>query len=94
MWGYVAGSIHDTRYRWMIEKLVEARKAQNISQEELAGRLGKPQQYVSRFEVRERRLDVVEFLDVAAALGVDGLAIAAGAMNAEGCRRPDGSTKP
>lgn len=39
-----------------------ARKASGVSQQELARRLGKPQSYVSKAEMGERRLDVVEFL--------------------------------
>lgn len=76
----MARGIHDSRYRWMIDRLVQARKDQGLTQEAVAGRLGKPQQYVSRYEVGERRLDMVEFLDAAAALEVDGLAVAAEGM--------------
>ena len=76
----MAKSIHDKRYRWMIEQLVQARKALGLSQEAVAAKLGKPQQYVSRYEVGERRLDMVEFLDAAAALKTDGLKIAAEGM--------------
>lgn len=39
-----------------------ARKARGITQQELARRLGKPQSYVSKAEMGERRLDVVEYL--------------------------------
>jgi len=39
-----------------------AREARGITQQELARRLGKPQSYVSKAEMGERRLDVVEFL--------------------------------
>lgn len=73
-------SIHDNRYRWMIEQLVEARKGLGLTQAALAERIGKPQQFVSRYEVGERRLDMIEFLDVSAVLKVDGLEIAAKAM--------------
>lgn len=76
----MARGIHDSRYRWMIAKLVQSRKEQGFSQEDVASRLGKPQQYVSRYEVGERRLDIVEFLDVALVLGIDGLEIAADGM--------------
>jgi transcriptional regulator with XRE-family HTH domain len=72
--------IHDHRYRHMIERLIQARKDQKLSQATVAGRLNKPQQFVSRYEVGDRRLDVVEFLDVANALGLDGLVIAADGM--------------
>ncbi|QBE94052.1 XRE family transcriptional regulator [Sphingomonas paucimobilis] len=64
----------------MIAKLVQARKEQGLTQEDVARRLGKPQQYVSRYEVGERRLDMVEFLDAASVLGVDGLQVAADGM--------------
>lgn len=39
-----------------------AREARGMTQQELAKRLGKPQSYVSKAEMGERRLDVVEFL--------------------------------
>lgn len=39
-----------------------AREAHGITQQELATRLGKPQSYVSKAEMGERRLDVVEYL--------------------------------
>ncbi|WP_425373914.1 helix-turn-helix domain-containing protein [Listeria monocytogenes] len=42
----------------------------------MAQRLGKPQQYVSRYETGERRLDIFEYLDVAKVLSIDGLALA------------------
>lgn len=76
----MARGIHDNRYRWMVDQLVRARKDQGLSQEAVASRLGKPQQYVSRYEVGERRLDMVEFLDAAQTLNVDGLQIAAEGM--------------
>lgn len=42
-----------------------------MTQVELATRLGKPQQFVSRYELGIRRLDLVEFYAIANALGVD-----------------------
>jgi transcriptional regulator with XRE-family HTH domain len=62
---------HDPRYRALIEQLVAERKQQGLSQQALAERLGRHQQFVSRYEIGERRLDVVEFIDVAKALGLD-----------------------
>ena len=76
----MARGIHDNRYRWMVDQLIQARKEQGLSQDAVASRLGKPQQYVSRYEVGERRLDMVEFLDAAKALGVNGLDVAAKGM--------------
>ena len=42
-----------------------------LTQEELAHRLRKPQSFVSKYERRERRLDVIEFLEVADQLDLD-----------------------
>lgn len=47
------------------------RKAAEITQVELAERLGKPQSFVSKVERGERRLDVIEFCQFADALGRD-----------------------
>lgn len=51
--------------------LVEARASAGLSQQELAARLGRPQSFVSKYEHGERRLDVGEFVEIAAALGLD-----------------------
>ena len=51
--------------------LVKARQNAGLTQVALAKKLGRPQSFVSKFETGERRLDVVEFLDVARALAVD-----------------------
>ncbi|RAI54583.1 helix-turn-helix domain-containing protein [Roseicella frigidaeris] len=50
------------------ELLVERRRAAGLTQAELAERLNRPQSFVSKYETGERRLDVVEFLEVAEAL--------------------------
>lgn len=52
-------------------QLCAVRKQAGITQFELAARLNRPQSYVSKFERGERRLDVIEFGDVAKALGID-----------------------
>ena len=55
------------------ELLVRARKDANLTQAELSSRLKRPQSFVSKYERGERRLDVVEFGDVAKALRIDPL---------------------
>ena len=49
--------------------LIKVRKDSNITQDELADILGKPQSFVSKYEIGERRLDVIEFINIARALG-------------------------
>ena len=62
---------HDKRYRDAISLLKVERKRQGMTQERLASALGKRQQFVSKFESGERRLDVVEYVDIASALRMD-----------------------
>lgn len=54
-----------------LEKLVEIRTNAGLTQVALAKRLGRPQSFVSKFENGERRLDVIEFIEIARALGAD-----------------------
>ncbi|HGE5985784.1 helix-turn-helix domain-containing protein [Vibrio cholerae] len=56
-------SIHDVRYRNIIEILIQARKEKGLSQLELAQKLGFTQPDISKIERLERRLDIIEFLD-------------------------------
>jgi len=63
-------SIHDPRYQDLIKKLIELRESKNVTQVELARRLNKPQSYVSKVEILERRLDVIELMDWLTALGI------------------------
>jgi transcriptional regulator with XRE-family HTH domain len=51
--------------------LAEARKSVGLTQAQLAVRLRPPQSYVSKYESGERRLDVLEFSDIAEELGID-----------------------
>jgi transcriptional regulator with XRE-family HTH domain len=57
--------------------LVGARKAAGLTQQALARLLKKPQSFVAKYEGGERRLDVVEFVAIARALGADPLKLMA-----------------
>ena len=59
------------RHRRFRTLLAEARRDAGLTQVALAAKLGRPQSFVSKFEQGERRLDVIEFLDIARALKVD-----------------------
>ena len=51
--------------------LVEKRKAAGLTQAEVAEALGRYQSFVATIESGQRRIDVVELLDLAAAIGFD-----------------------
>lgn len=70
-------SVFSDRYRAFLAGLIEARRGAALTQVDLAARLGKPQSFVSKVETGERRLDFVEFVDWARAIGVDELALTA-----------------
>jgi transcriptional regulator with XRE-family HTH domain len=57
-------SIHNSRYKAAIDVLVKLRKDQGLSQSDVASEIGLSQSDVSKIEHCERRLDIIEFLDV------------------------------
>jgi len=57
------------------EILIEKRNAAGLTQVALAKLLRRPQSFVSKYETGERRLDVIELIEVAEALGADPAAI-------------------
>ncbi|WP_048646190.1 helix-turn-helix domain-containing protein [Nitratireductor soli] len=63
-------SLRTPRQLLLQSLLVEARKDKGLTQAELATALGKPQSFVAKYENGERRIDVVEFVDITAVLGV------------------------
>jgi transcriptional regulator with XRE-family HTH domain len=58
-------------HKKLCELLVTARLEAGLTQVELSSRLKRPQSFVSKYERCERRLDVLEFGEVAIALGID-----------------------
>jgi transcriptional regulator with XRE-family HTH domain len=60
---------HSARYKELCRILIDARKKTGLTQAVVAERLQKPQSFVAKYENGERRLDVIELLDVAVALG-------------------------
>ena len=50
-------------------RLVEMRRSAKLTQRDLAAKLGRERSFVSRIELGERRLDVVEFFWVCRACG-------------------------
>ena len=53
------------------EVLVRARERARLKQAEVAARLGLPASYLSKIESGTRRLDVIELIRIAEAMGID-----------------------
>jgi len=68
-------SVHTKRYQTLKQMLIDARKAAGLSQSELAEKLARVQTFVSKYERGERRLDIVEFIDVTTALNLDAVKV-------------------
>lgn len=64
-------TLRTPRHVRLISLIVEQRQASGLSQAELAERLGRVQSVVSSIESGGRRVDVVELLDIADAIGLD-----------------------
>ena len=64
-------TIHTELHRKFCALLADRRKEAGLTQETLAKRLGKPQSFVAKYENGERRLDVIEFIEVARVAGFD-----------------------
>ena len=64
-------SIYTERHKRLCELLRKQRKAAGLTQTIVAERLGKPPSYVAKYEGGDRRLDILELMDVAAAIGFD-----------------------
>jgi transcriptional regulator with XRE-family HTH domain len=67
----MSGALHSPIYARFRELIVQTRKDAGITQAEISDRLGRPQSFVSKYEGGERRLDVIEFIQVCDALKVN-----------------------
>jgi transcriptional regulator with XRE-family HTH domain len=88
----IGKSVHSPDQAAFCELMVRARKAAGLTQHVLARRLNKPQSFVAKYEGGERRLDVVEFIVIARALGADPLRLMATFVASGG--KPAGAKKP
>lgn len=67
----MAGTVHTDAYRAFLSALVQARQDVGLSQAGLANHLRKPPSFVGKYELGERRLDVIELLVILKILQVD-----------------------
>lgn len=70
-------STYTDNYAKLIKQLVDCRKRQKMTQTELSAYMGKPQSFIAKVENKERRLDVIEFLELCKHMKIDPLPIVA-----------------
>jgi transcriptional regulator with XRE-family HTH domain len=64
-------SLNSPRHELVKSALIEQRKAAGMTQSEVAEKLGRPQSYIAKVEGGERRIDIVELIDLAQVIGLD-----------------------
>lgn len=64
-------SMHSSQHEAFCDLLISARRKAGLTQQIVAKRLKRPQSFVAKYEGGERRLDVLEFIDVVRALETD-----------------------
>jgi len=70
-WRRMQKSLKSPEYARLIEMLVAVRHDAGVRQQKLAAKLGKPQSFIAKYEGGERRIDLIEFIAIARALGAD-----------------------
>jgi transcriptional regulator with XRE-family HTH domain len=86
-------TLHSADYARFLALLKAARKDANIVQQEFADRLGKPQSFVAKVERGERRLDVIEFIAIAKAIGRDPVRLLGQYLTQDGASLPSGRSR-
>ena len=64
-------NLRSAKHRALIAAIVEARTAAKLTQRELAAKLKRSNSFVWKIEAGERRVEVLEFLEIARVLDVD-----------------------
>ncbi len=67
----MAKTLGSDRHKALIAFLIERREAAGMTQAQLAERLGEYQSFVARLESGQRRVDVVELIELGSILGFD-----------------------
>lgn len=66
---------NDIRYKKFQNALISARQSAGLTQADVSAYLNKNQSFVSKYESGERRLDIVELIDISKVLGIDPITI-------------------
>ena len=64
-------TLGSARHKALVDLIITRRETAGLTQAQLAEKLGEYQSFVARLESGQRRIDVIEFLDLASTLGFD-----------------------
>jgi HTH-type transcriptional regulator/antitoxin HipB len=64
-------TLHSARHLLLVELVASARKRAGLSQAQVARALGRHQPFIATLESGQRRIDVVELIELAEAIGFD-----------------------
>lgn len=64
-------SLHSERHQALALALAEQRRRKGLTQLQVATALGRQQPFIANIESGQRRVDVVELLDIAAVIDLD-----------------------
>lgn len=67
----MAKTLHSPRHRRLAELLLQQRLASGLTQAEVAKAMGRHQPFIANIENGDRRVDVVELIDLAEIIGFD-----------------------
>lgn len=69
--------LRSARHQTLIRIIVERRKRAGLTQRQLAEKLGRSNSFVWKIEAGERQVNVLEFVEIARALGVSAVELMA-----------------
>jgi transcriptional regulator with XRE-family HTH domain len=63
-------SLRSPQHQALLRELISAREEAGLTQQRLADHLKRHQSFVAKYEAGERRLEVIEFVQICRAIGV------------------------
>lgn len=64
-------TVHSEKQRKLAEIIHRQRKASGLTQTDVAERLGRHQPFIANIENGERRVDIIELIEIAEIIGLD-----------------------
>jgi transcriptional regulator with XRE-family HTH domain len=82
--GMIVKNLRSAKHRALMAAIVAARQSAGLTQRQLAAKLKRSNSFVWKIEAGERRVEVLEFVEIARATGVDPADLLTRAVRAAG----------